>query len=169
MPVSVLPLREAGWVLQTATDEDIDTVMSWFPDAGSVNLWGGPEFRYPFTDATFREDCRIGLMDSYCLRNPAGDLAAFGQSYERDGRGHLARLVSNPELRGTGAGKRLISMIIEALAAQHDYDEYSLFVFRHNEPAYRCYLASGFVVQDYPDGAPLPEECYFLIKRRREQ
>jgi len=31
-------------------------------------------------------------MDSYSLRNGDGALAAFGQSYEREGRGHLARL-----------------------------------------------------------------------------
>jgi ribosomal protein S18 acetylase RimI-like enzyme len=164
-----LPLRQAGWVLSSAADADIDIVMTWFPDADSVAIWGGPEFRYPFSVATFREDCRIDRMDSYCLRNPAGDLAAFGQSYERDGRGHLARLVSNPEIRGTGAGKKLIEMIVAALAAEHDYDEYSLFVFRHNRPAYRCYLSSGFVVREYPDGAPLPDQCYFLTKRRSEQ
>ena len=162
-----LPLRQAGWVLSPASGADIGTVMTWFPDEESVLIWGGPAFRYPFTASTFREDCRVDAIDSYCLRNPAGDIAAFGQSYERDGRGHLARLVSNPKMRGSGAGKRLISMIVEALAAQHDYDEYSLFVFRHNEPAYRCYLASGFIVQDYPDGAPLPDQCYFLTKRRR--
>jgi ribosomal protein S18 acetylase RimI-like enzyme len=143
--------------------------MTWFPDEDSVVIWGGPEFRYPFTAASFREDCRVDLMDSYCLRNPAGDLVAFGQSYQRDGRGHLARLVSHPASRGTGAGKKLIEMIIAALAAEHDYDEYSLFVFRHNQPAYRCYLSSGFVVRDYPDGAPLQDQCYFLTKRRREQ
>ena len=167
--MTTLPLREAGWELSLAGDEDIETVMTWFPDADSVLIWGGPEFRYPFTAATFREDCRVGLMDSYCLRDPAGELAAFGQSYERDGRGHLARLVSNPERRGTGAGKKLISMIIAVLDAAHDYDEYSLFVFRHNEPAYRCYRSSGFVVREYPDGAPLPGQCYFLTKQRREQ
>jgi len=164
-----LPLRQADWVLSSATDADIEEVMNWFPDADAVLLWGGPEFRYPFTAATFREDCRISSMNSYSLRNPDGVLAAFGQSYERYGRGHLARLVSNPEFRGAGAGKRLISMIIAALDAAHDYDEYSLFVFRHNEPAYRCYLASGFVVREYPDDAPLQEQCYFLTKRRREQ
>ena len=166
--MSLLPLRDAGWELSLATDADIDTVMTWFPDAESVLIWGGPEFRYPFTATTFREDCRVERMDSYCLRNPAGELAAFGQSYERDGRGHLARLVSSPERRGAGAGKKLISMIIATLEAAHDFDEYSLFVFRHNEPAYRCYLSSGFVVRDYPDGAPLPGQCYFLTKRRSE-
>jgi ribosomal protein S18 acetylase RimI-like enzyme len=162
------PRQASDWVLRPTTDEDVECVMRWFPDARSVKIWGGPGFRYPFTATTFREDCRIDGMASYSLYNPEGELAAFGQSYERDGRGHLARLVSRPDLRGTGAGKRLIAMIIAVLEAGRGYDEYSLFVYRHNEPAIRCYLASGFVVRDYPDDAPLRDQCYFLTKRRRK-
>lgn len=162
-------MQESAWILAAATDADIDQVMTWFPDAQSVAVWGGPEFRYPFTPATFREDCRLGQMDSYSLRSAAGELAAFGQSYEREGRGHLARLVSNPALRRRGAGRQLIRMIIAALDERHDYAEYSLFVYRNNVPAYQCYLASGFVVQDYPADAPMPDQCFFLTKQRSKQ
>jgi len=158
----------SGWVLNSATDADIDEVMTWFPDAESVRTWGGPNFRYPFTAATFHEDCLVGQVDSYSLFNPDGDMAAFGQSYEREGRGHLARLVSNPEHRRSGAGKRLITMIIAALEARYGHDEYSLFVYRDNKPAYHCYLSMGFVVRDYPPDKPLRDECYFLTKRRRK-
>lgn len=161
-------MPRSGWVLRAATDADIDTVATWFPDAGSVRIWGGPNFRYPFTGETFREDCRLDLMESYCLLNPEGAIAAFGQSYERYGRGHLARLVSGPDQRRCGAGQRLIAMIIADLEARHDYDEYSLFVYRDNVPAYRCYLSMGFVVADYPADAALRDECYFLIKPRRK-
>lgn len=160
----MLPLHDDGWVLAAATDADIDEIMTWFPDAEAVNLWGGPGFRHPFTRETFFEDCRISKMTSYGLHDAAGRLAAFGQSYERYGRGHLARLVSNPAMRRDGAGKRLIRMIIASLADR--YDEYSLFVFRHNVPAYRCYLSLGFVVREYPDDAAMPDKCYFLTKER---
>ncbi len=157
-------MQESGWVLGAATDADIERLMTWFPDARSVAVWGGPEFRYPFTPASFREDCRIGLLASHSLYDPSGELVAFGQSYERDGRGHLARLVTDPEMRRTGAGRRLIEMIIAVLEARNGYDEYSLFVFRDNEPAYRCYLSLGFVVREYPDDAPLRGQCYFLTR-----
>jgi hypothetical protein len=131
-----------GWTLAATSDGDIDKVMTWLPDAASVKIWGGPNFRFPFTQATFREDCRLDMMDSFSLRNANGELAAFGQAYERDGRGHLARLISNP-----------------------DYEEYSLFVYRDNIPAYQCYLSLGFVVQNYPEGAPMPDKCYFLTRQ----
>ena len=103
-------------------------------------------------------------MASYALRNPDGQLAAFGQSYERTGRGHLARLVVNPLARRQGAGARLIEMIIASLHEQFAYDEYSLFVYRDNLPAYRCYLSLGFVVSDYPKDAEMADRCYFLTK-----
>ncbi len=164
--MTTLPISDNGWVLGSATDADIAEVMSWFPDAASVNIWGGPVFRYPFTRETFREDCQLDVMQTFALRNRGGVLAAFGQSYERDGRGHLARLVSNPALRRSGAGKQLIRMIISVLDAAGGYDEYSLFVFRDNTPAYRCYLSLGFTVRDYPDDAPMPDKCFFLTKRR---
>ena len=105
-------------------------------------------------------------MASWVLRTPDGTFAAFGQSYERNGRGHLARLVANPAMRGQGAGKRLIQRIIDALSASHDYEEYSLFVYRHNEPAYRCYRSLGFGVVDYPEDAAMPDKCFFLTKKK---
>jgi len=156
-----------GWTLISTSDADLDEIMTWFPDAASVDIWGGPAFRFPFTAETFRQDCRLDVMESYCLRNGDGQLAAFGQVYEREGRGHLARLISNPGLRRQGAGKKLIELIIASLDRSHDYDEYSLFVYRDNAPAYQCYLSLGFVVQDYPEGAPMPDKCYFLTRRKR--
>ena len=157
-------LADDGWTLAVATDADFDEVMTWFPDAASVDRWGGPDFRFPFTRESFIEDCRIDVMDAYVLKSPDGRRAAFGQSYERTGRGHLARLVVNPAMRRQGAGKRLIQLIIAALEKQADYDEFSLFVYRHNTPAYHCYLSLGFVVTDYPEDAAMADKCYFLTR-----
>ena len=158
------PVRDGGWQLTAATDTDIDEVLTWFPDAESVDIWGGPEFRFPFTRESFVEDCRTNSMQTYALRDPAGRLAAFGQSYDRYGRGHLARLIANPDMRRRGAGSRLIELIIASLEAHEAFDEYSLFVYRHNIPAYECYLSSGFAVTDYPEDAPMADKCYFLTR-----
>jgi ribosomal protein S18 acetylase RimI-like enzyme len=159
-------LVDDGWTLAAAADTDFDEVMTWFPDAASVDRWGGPGFRYPFTRDSFVEDCRIDVMDSYVLTSPDKQRAAFGQSYERTGRGHLARLVVNPLLRRQGAGRRLIEMIIASLERRHAYDEYSLFVYRNNTPAYECYVSLGFAVTDYPEDAAMPDKCFFLTRAR---
>jgi ribosomal protein S18 acetylase RimI-like enzyme len=161
------PRRDTGWLLELASPADFDELMTWFPDARSVNIWGGPGFRYPFTAETFREDCRVDRMESYALRDDTGSMAAFGQSYERDGRGHLARLIAKPDQRRRGAGRRLIRMMIASLDERFGYDEYSLFVYQDNVPAYRCYRGLGFVVRDYPPDAPMADQCYFLTRRGR--
>ena len=158
-----------SWTLALAGDAEFDEIMTWFPDGSSVDIWGGPRFRHPFTRESFIEDLRIEIGYSYGLRNADNILAAFGQSYERQGRGHLARLVTNPTLRRQGAGRRLIEMIIATLDERRDYDEYSLFVYRHNTPAYRCYLSLGFAVTDYPDDAPMADKCYFLTRKARRR
>jgi len=159
------PLRDNDWTLAPAADSDFEEVMTWFPDADAVNDWSGPKFRFPFSRESFREDCRVDEMESYILRTARGDRAAFGQTYIRDGRGHLARLVSNPAMRRQGAGRQLIRMIMTALAENYSFDEYSLFVYRDNASAYQCYLSLGFNVVAYPDDAPMPDKCYFLTKK----
>ncbi|MGI9249369.1 MAG: GNAT family N-acetyltransferase [Woeseiaceae bacterium] len=153
-----------GWWLDAPGDADVDELMTWFPDARSVDIWGGPRIRYPFTPETFREDCRIEEIITYCLRNPDGAMAGFGQIYDRYDRGHLARLVTHPKMRRQGVATRLIALLIDAARQFWGHRECSLFVYRDNQPAYRCYLAMGFVLQDYPEDAPMKERCYFLTR-----
>jgi ribosomal protein S18 acetylase RimI-like enzyme len=155
-------LVEDGWTLQAPNDSDIDELMAWFTDARSVDRWGGPRFRYPFMRKSFRTDCRLDEIASYSLRNPTGVMAAFGQRYDRDDRAHLARLVTHPDMRRQGIGERLIRMIMRSAELYSGHQQSSLFVYRDNEPAYRCYLKMGFVVQAYPADAPLKGRCYFL-------
>lgn len=157
-------LVEDGWMLATPREDDIDELMQWLPDAASVDLWSGPRFRFPFSRESFREDSRIAEILSYCLRNPAGEMSAFGQVYDRHERGHLARLITHPRMRRQGVGQRLIGLLIRAARDVFGYDEYSLFVYRHNKAAHRCYLSMGFVLQHYPEDAPLKGECYFLTR-----
>lgn len=150
--------------LEMATAGDIDELMGWFPDAESVDIWGGPKFRYPFTRRSFIRDCRIKRMASYSLRHADGAMLAFGQVYVRENRAHLARLIANPALRRRGYGRLLIEKIIDVILQEGKYAEVSLFVYRHNEPAYRCYQSLGFSVQDYPPDAALQGQCYFLTR-----
>ena len=160
-----MTVEQDGWCLERSRDSDIDELMGWFPDAHSVDIWGGPKFRFPFTRESFREDCHLDkVMQSFSLRDPDGRLAAFGQLYNRQERGHFARLISNPDMRRQGAGRCLIALMIRVAREEHGFGEYSLFVYRDNEPAYRCYLQMGFTVQDYPDDAKMKDKCYFLTR-----
>ena len=153
-----------GWSLERATDGDVDTLMLWFPDKHSIHVWGGPRFRYPFNRESFIEDCRWHEMATFTLRDPNSQFTAFGQFYERNGRINLARLVANPQMRGQGIGKRLVKMLMTAGAAVFPLEEYSLYVYKDNMLAIKCYLSLGFESQDSsPDGA-MADVCHYMTR-----
>lgn len=148
--------------LQRAVAADIDALMTWFPDAHSVDIWGGPKFRFPFDRNSFHEDICWQKFSSYCLRDSDSELLAFGQLASRYERSHLARLVTNPKLRGCGHGRQLIEKMMAVVREERNDTEVGLFVYRNNKPALRCYESLGFEIQNYPDGALMPEKCFYL-------
>jgi ribosomal protein S18 acetylase RimI-like enzyme len=153
-------------VLDTVVDDDVNEVMEWFTDAASVDIWGGPAFRFPFTRTSFHEDCRWKEFATYCVRGEER-LLAFGQLGERYERAHLARLITNPRVRGQGVGKQLIMLMLDEARSVFDYSECGLFVYSHNKLAYHCYRSVGFEVQDYPPDAPMPDKCLYLTRKMR--
>jgi len=168
MTMGDVVLQEDGWTMRQSTMPDIDELMTWFPKPEDINIWGGPSFRFPFTRETFLQDVYFGRMASFSLCDPSAHLVAFGQLYDRDGRMHLARLVVSPAMRRQGAGRRLIDMLMTVGLKGFSGNEYSLFVFCDNTPAYECYKSMGFVVAEYPRDMPHADVCYYLTRPVRE-
>jgi ribosomal protein S18 acetylase RimI-like enzyme len=140
-------------------------LMTWFPDAKRLRIWGGPEFRFPFTAANFREDAKVDGIDSFALIGDDGALAAFGQCYVRVERCHFGRLAVAPDRRGQGLGTRLLSELAGWGHAQFGPRELSLFVMRDNESAHRLYRRLGFREVPYPDPSFMPESLYMIAPR----
>lgn len=136
--------------LVKATLAEADELMGWFDDESSVRSWGGPRFRYPFDTHLFRDDLRIREIPSYAVLNDSGCMVAFGQCYDKLGRGHLARLVVAPDWRGQRIGEVLIRKVIAKEALHHGYTEFSLYVYDANEAAIRCYRRAGFKAASAP-------------------
>lgn len=153
-----------SWSLVRVVENDVDELMTWFPDRESVNVWGGPTFRYPFTRETFLDDCRWREFHTCRLQDETGMFSAFGQIGERYGRSHFARLIANPDLRGRGVGRALMLHLMDEARRIHRNVEFGLFVYRDNEPALSCYRSVGFEVTEYPVDAPMPEKCLYMIR-----
>ena len=152
------------WRLKPAIDEDIDELMGWFDTQRSINEWGGPNFRYPFDRETFVEDCHWPDMATYCVYSEKKIMCAFGQLYERDRRINLARLIAHPHMRGQGIGRRLVTMLMTIGVELFELKEYSLFVYRDNAPALKCYQSLGFEMHDYPPDESMADVCYYLTR-----
>lgn len=140
--------------LERATQDHLRRIMPWFPDRASCLIWGGPQFRHPFTEASFLEDSRLRDLPSFVLIDADGRLLAFGQHYERIGRCHLGRLVVSPGHRGHGIGRRLIAGLVERGAAELGASECSLFVAAENVAAVALYRKLGFAETTYPENDP---------------
>lgn len=153
---------EDGLRLRALVESDLAELMSWFPDAASVDRWGGPFFRYPFDAASFDEDLRWRTMASRVLEGPGRELLGFGQFYVRHARMNLARLAVHPANRGRGHGLRLVRLLMAEAHADLGLEEFSLFVYRDNLPAIGCYRAAGFAEAPYPEGDPLADRAIYM-------
>lgn len=140
--------------------------MGWFPDAHATTVWGGPGFRFPFSEATFREDARIDSLASRALHDDRGNFVGFGQFYERVGRCHLGRLAVAPALRGHGYGTQLVRALCVEGGRTLGLDTYSLFVLPGNERALRLYARLGFVATSYPEPSPAFVDCVYMVASR---
>ena len=149
--------------LASATASHLLQMMSWFPSAESCRIWGGPEFRFPFTAETFQADCQPPERHSFALLEAGGVLCGFGQYYLRAGRCHLARLAIAPACRGRGFGTRLIELLAHAGKAALGVEQCSLFVSAANTSALALYQRLGFTRADYPEGPGVPG-AYYLVR-----
>ena len=138
-------------------------LMSWFDDAASLRAWGGTEFRFPFTPATFRQDSKVDEIASFALAADDGALAAFGQCYLRIERCHFGRLAVSPRRRGQGLGTRLIRELTDWGMARFGKRSLSLFVNRANVDAERLYRRLGFRDSAYPEPTPLMANSIYMI------
>ena len=66
--------------LASATASHLLQMMSWFPSAESCRIWGGPEFRFPFTAATFQADCQLTERHSFALLEAGAVFCGFGHT-----------------------------------------------------------------------------------------
>jgi ribosomal protein S18 acetylase RimI-like enzyme len=137
--------------LMPATRTHLSEMMNWFPTAQSCLVWGGVEFRFPFTSDSFVEDCALERVPSFVLTDELGALHAFGQRSLRCNRCHLGRLAITPSQRGQGIGTRLVRQLAAQGSQALSVNECSLFVSLLNPRARALYERLGFRVTRYPD------------------
>jgi ribosomal protein S18 acetylase RimI-like enzyme len=149
--------------LTPPSDENFIELMSWFSNEYELNIWSGPNFRYPFNLNTFKSDLNVETLKSFSLTSSEGNLLGFGQYYLRLERCHLGRLVVNPNFRGQGIASHLINQLSTLGKLDLHVDSCSLFVLGDNENAIKAYTKIGFSMADYPKEIPLAN-CFYMVK-----
>ena len=138
--------------------------MTWFDTADRCRLWAGPNFVYPFDDASFLRDLQWTSRHSFSLVDDDDALLGFGQLHDRFRRIHLSRLAIAPDRRGRGLGKTLLRDLIRAGESRFGYDECALYVYEHNVAAVACYSALGFKPVAPPERVAGLEECLYMVR-----
>jgi ribosomal protein S18 acetylase RimI-like enzyme len=142
----------------------VPQIMTWFPTEHSCRVWGGPEFRFPFTPETFLADSKLTSLPSYALIGEKAELCGFGQFYLRVGRCHLSRLAVAPAHRGRGLGTQLIEMLLREGKKTLGVTQSSLFVHGTNTSAMTVYERLGFARAPYPEpDLDLPNTYYMIL------
>ena len=72
--MDVIPVQ-----LVEAAKAHVPQMMTWFPTEHSCRVWGGPEFRFPFTPETFLADSKLTRLPSYALIRENAELCGFGR------------------------------------------------------------------------------------------
>jgi ribosomal protein S18 acetylase RimI-like enzyme len=149
--------------LVSATRAHALQIMPWFSTHHDCTVWGGPQFRFPFTIESFLVDSKLETVPSYALIQASTEICGFGQFYPRAGRCHLGRLAIAPGLRGRGLGTRLIEMLLSEGTRQLGVTQSSLFVHVTNTAAMALYERLGFTRAPYPEkGLGLPNSHYMV-------
>jgi ribosomal protein S18 acetylase RimI-like enzyme len=151
--------------LTNPTGQHYLQVKSWFNDHQTIYAWGGPNMAYSMSDENFLKVLTADHFTSFCLLNDEQQLLAFGQYYRRLEHHHLGRLTVNPQYRGQGLAKILITKILEQAFLQQSAKGASLFVFKDNTVAYQCYQSLGFIETNYPE-QPFPgnmQNCAYMV------
>ena len=155
--------------LERFHESRLPELMTWFPDETTLQTWGGPEFRFPFTETTFREDAKLKSLPTWSLAQEDAALAAFGQCYLRAGRCHFGRLAVSPTLRGRGHGTTLIRELARWGAAEFGVDTFSLFVIASNPRAIALYRRLGFCERPYPEPSPATDGFIYMVATKLAQ
>jgi ribosomal protein S18 acetylase RimI-like enzyme len=155
--------RRSFLELVIATRGHLTQMHIWFKNAASCVEWGGPEFRFPFTNETFFIDTKMAEVPSYALIRDCDELCGFGQFYLRAGRCHLSRLAIAPLLRGQSLGTELVGRLMRLGTERLGVSQCSLFVYTNNTVARSVYEHLGFIVSQYPDSDFSHPGIYYMI------
>ena len=145
------------------SDCSIKVLMTWFTNQEELTRWAGPGFNYPFSFNSFKTSLNLSASCSYSLSSDEDELLAFAQYSLRLNRIHLARIVINPDFRGQGLVKQLITRLLIKAKSEFKVNQCSLFVFADNHSAISAYQKLGFSLAKYPETLPA-KDCLFMVK-----
>ena len=143
--------------LRPYRDPDITNIHSWIDSERTLRIWSGP--RHPHFPPPLKE--LQDLYEGYNTQAVNFPMVAYDEGGavgvvtlrflapdEKEVR--LCNILVDPARRGSGIGRKLLTMAVDYAFGCLGAETVSLGVLDENEGAIRCYRAAGF--------RPLPED-----------
>ncbi|WP_086984494.1 GNAT family N-acetyltransferase [Vibrio aphrogenes] len=128
--------------------QDTPEVISWFSTETESLYWGGWMFGWPLSEAKIVDRSALPEIEFFILSNGNDRLGFIELQHISESEIRLCRVAVNPEYRGRGFGRALISLSIEEVRKREQFSVVTLAVFADNVTAYNCYKSYGFVTVD---------------------
>jgi ribosomal-protein-alanine N-acetyltransferase len=141
-----------------ASNIDLSEITQWVISEKECQTWAGPLVNFPISIKKFIQEIEFSPKNSYVYK-AGNEILAFGQIFDKEDYAHLARIITNPQKRGNGLGRKMCVHLINK-ASQLNKNGVSLNVYRDNSFAKNLYISLGFSEQ--PEGST--NEALFMVK-----
>ncbi|MCZ0704343.1 RimJ/RimL family protein N-acetyltransferase [Natronobacillus azotifigens] len=140
-------------------ESDFATLVEWNENTSPEFLmqWAGPEFTYPLTEeqlVNYIKGVNHPGANRYLYQavdedsgQVIGHLAIVNIDYEQNSARIAKVIVGNPEARGKGYGKQMISLALKICFEELQMHRVTLGVFDFNQGALNCYQQVGFKIE----------------------
>ncbi|MFT3902849.1 MAG: GNAT family protein [Niabella sp.] len=133
--------------LETFSEADFDTLISWVKDEKELIQFAGPIFNFPLT----KEQLHYYLADPKrhvfkVIHNKTNTVIGHCEVYKGNGQTcRLCRiLIGNKIFRGKGYGTLLVKLLTEWSFEKLNVNSVDLNVYDFNTSAIKCYENAGF-------------------------
>ena len=153
-------------ILRIATNEDLNTLISWIKDKKACNRWAGPFVRFPLTLQSLKKDIEFSEDNTFVMKNTSGELLGLGQLLRKENdRIHMARIIVSPLQRAKGYGNQLCRLLVDEGQKRFGKVYFTLNVYSDNTTAVKLYQKLGFKSQPAPsDSIPDKDVFYMVLK-----
>lgn len=142
--------------LRPYKSSDAEYLIHWIKDERVFSMWCADRFTYPLTEEQLQKYKENYDNDEHGwiftalneTGSPVGHLLMRAADYENQSV-HLGFIVVNPDCRGQGYGKEMVSLAVNYAFEILKVKRVTLKVFENNRTARQCYQSCGFRDEAY--------------------
>jgi len=126
-----------------------------------LEQWAGKSLDFPLTESQI--DDLKDIYSIFCKNEFIGVIQKIRKEIDNI---HIGRFLINPELTGTGLGKRALIEFINLIFQDENVNSITLNVFDYNAGAKKLYEKVGFKVVNVTEN---PMKKYMMIMKKDEK